>query len=67
MKNQLFVGIGLACLLGLTAADSYAGNHAPNQVGARNRVWTQGVTGDPNSTVAIFDTGVDVNHQALGP
>lgn len=67
MKNQLFVGIVLACLLGLTAADSYAGNHAPNQVGARNRVWTQGVTGDPNSTVAIFDTGIDVNHQALGP
>ena len=26
-----------------------AGNHAAKQTGARNRVWPQGVTGDPNS------------------
>lgn len=67
MNNKILVGAGVSLLLGLTLVESVAGNHAPNQVGARNRVWTQGVTGDPNSTVAIFDTGVDVNHQALGP
>ncbi|PAJ72524.1 hypothetical protein CJF42_20750 [Pseudoalteromonas sp. NBT06-2] len=67
MNNKVLVGAGISLLLGLTLFESIAGNHAPNQVGARNRVWTQGVTGDPNSTVAIFDTGVDVNHQALGP
>ena len=57
----------VACLLGLTVVEALATNHATKQTGARNRVWTQGITGDPNSTVAIFDTGIDVNHQALGP
>ncbi|NQZ08233.1 MAG: S8 family serine peptidase, partial [Algicola sp.] len=67
MFNKTLLSTTITCLLGLTAFDALAGNHAAKQMGARNRVWTQGVTGDPNSTVAIFDTGIDVNHQALGP
>lgn len=44
-----------------------AGNHAAKQTGARNRVWTRGITGDPNSAVAVFDTGIDPDHKAFSP
>lgn len=67
MFKKSIISTTIVCMLGLMALEAIAGNHTTKQTGARNRVWTQGITGDANSTVAIFDTGIDVNHQALGP
>jgi subtilisin family serine protease len=42
--------------------------YAAAQVGARTYVWnTLGLQGDPNSSVAIIDTGIDVSHPDFSP
>ncbi len=33
----------------------------------RNYAWTKGYSGDPNSSIAIIDTGIDDSHPILGP
>jgi PKD repeat protein/subtilisin family serine protease len=60
MKNRLC--ILLVLLLVILPFLGHALNHATKQTGARNRVWSQGITGDPNMSVAVFDTGIDPNH-----
>ncbi len=38
------------------------------QIGARTQVWnTSGYTGDPQTTIAILDTGCDATHAAFSP
>ena len=42
--------------------------YAAKQVGARTYVWsTLGLQGDPNSSVAILDTGIDASHPDFRP
>ena len=42
--------------------------YAARQVGARTYVWsTLGLQGDPNSSVAIIDTGIDASHPDFSP
>jgi subtilisin family serine protease len=42
--------------------------YAATQVGARTYVWsTLGLQGDPNSSVAIIDTGIDASHPDFSP
>jgi subtilisin family serine protease len=42
--------------------------YAARQVGARTYVWnTLGLLGDPNSSVAVLDTGVDGSHVDFAP
>lgn len=42
--------------------------YAATQVGARTYVWdTLGLQGDPNSTIAILDTGIDGSHPDFAP
>ena len=43
-------------------------DYAAQQVGARTYVWsTLGLQGDPNSSVAIVDTGIDASHPDFSP
>lgn len=38
------------------------------QIGARSQVWNAyGYTGDPQTTIAVLDTGCDVTHAAFSP
>jgi subtilisin family serine protease len=42
--------------------------YAATQVGARPYVWsTLGLQGDPNSAIAVLDTGIDASHQDFSP
>jgi subtilisin family serine protease len=42
--------------------------YAAEQVGARPYVWSNlGLKGDPNSSVAIIDTGIDASHPDFSP
>ena len=42
--------------------------YATRQVGARTYVWnTLGLQGDPNSAIAVLDTGVDGSHSDFAP
>ena len=42
--------------------------YATKQVGARTYVWnTLGLQGDPNSTIAALDTGIDGSHPDFAP
>jgi len=42
--------------------------YAAQQVGARSYVWnTVGLQGDPNSSIAIIDTGIDASHVDFSP
>jgi len=42
--------------------------YAARQVGARTYVWsTLGLQGDPNSSMAILDTGIDASHPDFAP
>jgi len=42
--------------------------YAATQVGARPYVWnTLGLQGDPNSSIAILDTGIDASHPDFSP
>jgi subtilisin family serine protease len=42
--------------------------YAAQQVGARPYVWsTLGLQGDPNSSLAVLDTGIDASHVNLAP
>jgi subtilisin family serine protease len=50
-------------------ADSHSSlTYAATQVGARTYVWnTVGLQGDPNSSIAIVDTGIDGSHVDFAP
>ena len=42
--------------------------YATQQAGARGYVWnTMGFQGDPNSSIAIVDTGIDASHSDFSP
>jgi subtilisin family serine protease len=42
--------------------------YAAQQIGARSYVWnTLGLQGDPNSALAIIDTGIDASHADFAP
>ena len=42
--------------------------YAATQVGARTYVWnTLGLQGDPSSSIAVLDTGIDASHSDLSP
>lgn len=42
--------------------------YAARQVGARSYVWnTLGLQGDPNSSIAVLDTGIDASHPDFAP
>jgi subtilisin family serine protease len=42
--------------------------YAAEQVGARTYVWnTLGLQGDPNSSIAVLDTGIDASHLDFSP
>ncbi len=58
--------VSCAVFLNCLIDDVYALNHATKQIGARNRVWPRGITGDPNSSIAILDTGIDGRHKGFG-
>ncbi len=67
MLFRLFIIISsVAISFGLYVESSYALNHAAKQIGARNRVWPRGIMGDPKTSIAVFDTGVDARHRGFG-
>ncbi len=42
--------------------------HAAQQIGVRPEIWnTYGFTGDPDTTIAMIDTGIDPTHMAFAP
>jgi|GEM_PF-4274487 subtilisin family serine protease len=65
-RQHLAVKIIVCSALGAMAPSVLALNHAARQMGARERLWSKGIMGDPNSAIAIFDTGIDPNHAGFG-
>ena len=59
--------IALAMAVAPAGSTAWALNHAAKQMGARNRVWPRGVMGDPQASIAIFDTGIDASHKGFSP
>jgi subtilisin family serine protease len=51
----------------IITVSTFALDHAARQTGARQRVWPLGYKGDPNMSVAIFDTGINASHQSFSP